>query len=26
VRFARRVMEQADPEQIVALLAGFGTG
>jgi phosphoenolpyruvate-protein phosphotransferase len=24
VRFARRVMEQADPEQIVALLAGFG--
>ncbi len=26
VRFARRVMEQADPEQIAALLAGFGTG
>jgi phosphotransferase system enzyme I (PtsI) len=26
VRFARRVMEQADPEQIVALLAGFGGG
>ncbi len=24
VRFARRVMEQADPEQILALLAGFG--
>ncbi len=24
VRFARRVMEQADPEQIVALLVGFG--
>ncbi len=24
VRFARRVMEQADPEQIRALLAGFG--
>jgi phosphoenolpyruvate-protein phosphotransferase len=24
VRFARRVMEQADPAQIVALLAGFG--
>ena len=23
VRFARRVMEQADPEQIVAMLAGF---
>jgi phosphotransferase system enzyme I (PtsI) len=26
VRFARRVMEQADPEQIVALLAGFSGG
>jgi len=26
VRFARRVMEQSDPEQIVALLAGFGAG
>jgi phosphotransferase system enzyme I (PtsI) len=24
VRFARRVMEQADPEQIGALLTGFG--
>ena len=26
VRFARRVMEQADPEQIAALLAAFGAG
>jgi phosphotransferase system enzyme I (PtsI) len=26
VRFARRVMEQTDPEQIRALLAGFGGG
>jgi phosphoenolpyruvate-protein phosphotransferase len=26
VRFARRVMEQTDPEQIGALLAGFGGG
>jgi phosphoenolpyruvate-protein phosphotransferase len=26
VRFARRVMEQTDPEQIVALLAGFRVG
>jgi phosphoenolpyruvate-protein kinase (PTS system EI component) len=24
VRFARRVMEQSDPEQIVALLTAFG--
>jgi phosphotransferase system enzyme I (PtsI) len=26
VRFARRVMEQSDPEQIVALLTGFSAG
>jgi phosphotransferase system enzyme I (PtsI) len=26
VRFARRVMEQADPKQILALLTGFATG